>query len=98
MTTAMTTIWIYDADRRGHYTVIHEGGILLDGVRDPEHEAARALEAEGISGLLRVRDARSDRLRSTVPIHKAALMRVSEEETGLRIRRWRPIPRGLKGR
>jgi hypothetical protein len=87
----MTTIWIYDANRWGSYTVIYDDAVLLRGVRDPEHDAARALTAKGLTGVVTVRDAKTDALRSTVCLHKASATCAREDRRNSPYTaRWRP--------
>ena len=41
--------------RSGRYRVWHVGKVLIKRARNPEHEACRALAAQGISGRLETR-------------------------------------------
>ena len=87
--------WMHDADRLGHYTVIFDGAVLLDGARDPEHDTARALVALGHTGRLTMWDARTDAHRSTVAIEAAAKMTVREDQRRMRLVKWKPMPTDL---
>ena len=46
------------------YSVIHAGKLLVDGSRDPACDAARALLAKGITGMLTLLDGTTGRPRS----------------------------------
>lgn len=71
------------------YRVVWEGGTLVARARDPEHEAARALQALGISGLMQtfVRGTAS----MVLDIARVAKCMVVENSRGLRVMPWRPI-------
>jgi hypothetical protein len=89
----MTTIWLYDATSHGNYTVIYDDAVLLLGVRDPEHDTARVLTAKGVTGVVMVRDAQTDALRSTIDIQKASATFTREDrKIGPRITKWYPYP------
>ena len=97
----LTTIWIYEAGLTPNYsvyTVVHDGAVLVERVRDPEPEAARALEALGVTGVMITRDARTDAHRSTATVQRLAKLTTRENRTeGLAMRKWRPPPASFGG-
>jgi hypothetical protein len=64
------------------YDVIFEGEVIVCRSRDPEHDAARILEARGFRGRFRTIDARTGRLRMVHDIVKAARLRTIERDDG----------------
>jgi hypothetical protein len=72
------------------YSVIFEGGLLVDRSRDPECGAARALLARGYTGSLHMLDGRSGRPRTVIDIEKAARL-TAEEGSPPRFRRFRGV-------
>jgi hypothetical protein len=70
----MTEAWLHCVDRKSEFVVVYMGELLVTS-GDPELDAARALVALGVTGKLQVYDARTDRLRSTVDIERAAKLR-----------------------
>ena len=72
------------------YAVLFAGRLIVENSRDPEHDAARALVAIGLTGKLTLCDGKSGRARTIIPdIEQAAGFRMSEESRdGLRLRRY----------
>jgi hypothetical protein len=64
----------------GRYSVLFDGKLLVEGSRDPECDAARALLAKGITGKLTMLDGKTGRPRTI--IEKAAKMTVEEGPHG----------------
>ena len=81
--------------RRGQKYAVHwHGQIIVAASLDPEHDAARALLARGISGTMRTVD-KAGVVRMMLDIEKAAKLTVIEEDSrGLRVRAWMPFPAG----
>ena len=82
--------------RPGRFDALADGEAIVSGSRDPEHAAARALVARGITGQMVTRWLGSAHL-STRPRDIEAVARhfISEEGTnGLRHRKWRGEPGG----
>jgi hypothetical protein len=70
-----------------------DGEIIVVGSRDPEHDAARALLAKGITGKLTFVDAHTGRPRTVIDIDQAAKLTVEENSGyGPRVRKWKPMP------
>ena len=72
------------------YAVLFRGQLIAENSRDPEHDAARALVALGLTGKLTLCDGKSGHPRTIIPdIEHAAGFSVSEESRdGLRLRRY----------
>ena len=65
------------------------GELLIERSRDPEHDAARALLAKGISGKLTLLDGKTGSPRTIINIEKAAKVTVEDNRTtGPRYRNW----------
>ena len=60
------------------YSVICRGELIVDGSRDPECDAARALLARGIAGKLTLLDGKTGKPRIIVDIEKCAGLMVKE--------------------
>jgi hypothetical protein len=72
-------------------SVIFDGKLLVERSRDPEHDAARALLAKGISGKLTMLDGKRGIPRTIIDIEEAAKLSVAEESRhGLRKRNVNP--------
>src|SRR5689334_1534097 len=54
------------------YDVLLDGDLIIPDSRDPEHDLARALLAQGITGTVEVIDGSAGKPRSRVNIEKAA--------------------------
>ena len=67
------------------YSVLFEDQLLVDGSRDPECDAARALLAKGITGNLTMLDGKTGRPRTIINIEAAA--HLSTREGPLRFER-----------
>ena len=75
------------------YRVTFNGAVLVENARDPEHEACRALLAQGITGKLETYFPGGAVARMRLDIEKAADLTVSEGcKTGLKRIRWQPFP------
>ena len=69
------------------YSVLFDGKLLVEGSRDPECDAARALHARGLTGKLTLLNGKTGIPRTTIDIEKAAHQRVAEEsKNGIRMR------------
>src|SRR5262245_812515 len=66
----------------GRYSVILDGKLLVQGSRDPECDAARALLATGLTGKLTMLDGETGVPRSIINIEKAAKLTVKEGRHG----------------
>lgn len=64
------------------YSVIYDGKLLIERSRDPEHDAARALHAMGLTGKLTLLDGKSGVPRSVVDIERAAKLTMTERIRG----------------
>jgi hypothetical protein len=60
------------------YSVIFDGKLLVERSRDPECDAARALLAQGITGMLTMLDGKTGKPRTVIDIEKAAKLTVKE--------------------
>jgi hypothetical protein len=72
------------------YSVEFAGELIVEGSNNPEHDACRALLANGITGPLLLLDCATGKERSRIDIERGALWLVSEEQRGFRVRRWAP--------
>ena len=62
------------------YAVLFSGRLIVENSRDPEHDAARALVAMGVTGKLTLCDGKSGHPRTIIPdIEQAAGFSMSEE-------------------
>jgi len=70
------------------YAVLFSGRLIVENSRDPEHDAARALVAMGVTGKLTLCDGKSGHPRTIIPdIEQAAGFSMSEESRdGFRLR------------
>jgi hypothetical protein len=74
------------------YTVTLDGEEIVTLGRDPEHEAARACLARGITGRLELVDANTGMVRTRFDIERAAKLTVVERDAGgLRFEKYRPF-------
>jgi hypothetical protein len=71
---------------RGHYSVLFNGRLIVEGSRDPECDAARALVKRGHRGLLHMLDGKTGKPRTIVDIEKAARLRTVETGNAPRFR------------
>jgi hypothetical protein len=78
---------------RGHrYRVTHAGTVLIDGSRNPEFDACRALLARGLRGRLEVWRKGAAFPAMVLDIEAAARLTVAEtEREGPRFAPWRPF-------
>jgi len=74
----------------GRYSVLFDGKLLVEGSRDPECDAARALLAQGITGKLTLCDGKTGRPRTIIDIEKAAKLRTYDDSRGLGWEKWKP--------
>ena len=80
--------------RGDRWRVIHDGIVLVESSRDPEHDAARALTALGLTGTIETRHPRSAIVSMRLDISKAATSTVIENKrSGPRLGRWQPFDR-----
>jgi hypothetical protein len=66
------------------YSVLCGGELLVSRSRNPECDAARALLAKGIMGMLTTLDGKTGKSRTTVHIERAASLTVKEGPYGPR--------------
>jgi hypothetical protein len=75
------------------YAVIHEGKLLVMRSRDPETDAARALQAMNRQGVLHLYDGlpggKAGKLRTITNIAKASKLRAVEADHGPRFVKYR---------
>jgi hypothetical protein len=78
---------------RGHrYRVTYAGTVLVDGSRNPEFDACRALLAKGIRGKLEIWRKGAAFPAMVLDIEAGARLTVAEtEKEGPRVVRWRPF-------
>ena len=73
------------------YDVTLGGMTIVTDSSDPEHDAARALLARGLTGKATMVDGNTGKARMRINIEQAAQWRCSEEDKGgLRLRKLRP--------
>jgi hypothetical protein len=70
------------------YDVLLDSQVVVAESRDPEHDLARVLLAQGIQGRVEVLDGNTGKPRSTVDIEAAAKLCVS---SNLQKRKWKPL-------
>jgi hypothetical protein len=71
-----------------------DGEVIVTSSICPGYDAARVLQARGLSGPFQTVGS-TGRLRMTFPsIEKAALLTLREDDKGLRVVKWRSLPRG----
>ena len=76
------------------WRVSHNSIVIVENSRDPEHDAARALGALGLTGTLETRHAGSETISLRLNIVNAASRTVIENErTGPTCGRWQPFNR-----
>jgi hypothetical protein len=73
------------------YSVIFRGKLLIEGSRDPECYAARALVAKNIMGKLTMLDGKTGKPRTFIDIEKAARLTAEEGPNAPRFRRFRGV-------
>ena len=75
------------------YDIIFDGRVIIADSDDPECELARALLAEGITGIVQLLDAETAKPRMLINIEKAAKLTVQENRTrGPRFVKWKADP------
>lgn len=80
--------------RGDRWRVLHDGIVIVESSRDPEHDAARALKALVLTGIIETRHAGSATVAMRLDIEKAAGRTVIEgERTGPKFGRWQPFDR-----
>ena len=80
--------------RGDRWRVLHDGIVIVESSRDPEHDAARALAALGLTGTIETRHAGSAIVAMRFDIAKAAGRTVIEgERTGPKFGRWQQFDR-----
>jgi hypothetical protein len=78
--------------RGQRYRVTYAGAVLIDGSRNPEFDACRALQAKGITGKLEVWRAGAAYPAMLLDIEAGAGLTVAEtDREGPRLVRWRPF-------
>jgi hypothetical protein len=74
------------------YDVVFDGEHIITGSRDPECDAARALLARGIAGLIQIVDS-AGKPRAHINVEKAAKLTAREDShRGPRFAKWQPRP------
>ena len=91
------TVVVLSPARPGRYDVQPGEEVIVRGSRDPEHDAARALLARGITGPMTTMRANGMVCMHLVSIEKTAHWSVREDDVGLRLQRWKPFPRRSVG-
>ena len=76
-------IWVPGTGYR--YSVIFRGKLLVERSRDPECDAARALQAEGFVGKLTLLDGKTGKPRTVINIEHAARLSAEEGPNGPRL-------------
>lgn len=77
------------------YRVTREDGTtLIEGSRVPEHDACRALLAEGVTGKLAIWRKGKSHPDMFLDIERAAGRTVSEGKDGIAFRKWKPFDQG----
>ncbi len=80
--------------RGDRWRVAHDGIVIVKSSREPEHDAARALSALGLTGTIETRHIGSTVVSMRLDILKAASRTVIENErTGPTFGRWQPFNR-----
>jgi hypothetical protein len=86
------TVVVLSPARPGRYDVQLGEEVIVRGSRDPEHDAARALLARGITGPMTTTRANGMVCMRFASIEKTAGLTVVERSSGgLTIERWRPF-------
>ena len=71
------------------YRVWHDGSVLIESCKSPEHDAARKLSAMGVTGRMQTRRLGQSRVDMEMLIAVAAAKTVSEtQKHGPRVVRW----------
>ena len=73
------------------YDVTYDGEQVVTGSHDPEHDLARALLAKGVTGLVEIVEADSNKARTFVNVVPAAKWSIFEGQRQLGRGRWRPF-------
>ena len=73
------------------YDVSYAGEIIVTGSHDPEHDLARALLANGVTGLVEIVDGNTGKARTFVNVVPAAKWSICDGLRGLRRDRWKPF-------
>lgn len=80
--------------RGDRWRVWYNGTVLIPSARDPEHAAARALLARGLTGMVEVWHMGANHPAFRLDIERSATRTVAETERHApRLRTWRPPPR-----
>ena len=87
------TVVVLSPARPGRHDVRLCEEVIARGSRDPEHDAARALLARGITGLMTTMRA-NGMVCMRFNIETAAPFTIREDNNGLHVRRWEAFPRG----
>jgi hypothetical protein len=78
--------------RGDRWRVLHDGIVIIESSRDPEHDAARALEALGLTGTIETRHVGSTVVSMRLDIVTAVRRTVIEgDRSGPRFGPWRPF-------
>jgi hypothetical protein len=70
------------------YSVIFNGELIVERSHDPEHDAARALLAKGITGKLTMLDGKTGKPRTIIDIERASRWRTQDGRGALRRQRY----------
>jgi hypothetical protein len=89
----MSTVVVLSPARPGRYDVRLGEEVIVRGSRDPEHDAARALLARGITGPMTTTRANGVVCMRFASIEKTAQLTISETDEGFKVRRWEAFPR-----
>lgn len=77
--------------QRQRFRVWHDGRVLIEATRDPEHEACRALLALGLTGQLQTTWCGKKGICAKFDIETAAQFTTSDADNGTRTVRWKPF-------
>ena len=92
MIVQVTFIRIGTGARGDRYRVMHNGLVIVESSRDPEHDACRVLVALGVTGILETRHSGSSIVSIRKDIERGAMRAVIENKhEGPRIGRFKPF-------
>jgi hypothetical protein len=84
---------LHARDHGRRWDVMLYGESIVEGSRDPEHDAARVLASRGLAGRAETVDAITGKPRMRFDIERfAATSAVERAAGGLSTERWRPMP------
>jgi hypothetical protein len=88
--TAITTLILHELGKGRYRVDLDNGEVLVASAYDPEHAAARALMARGVTGQLQTLHAGSPTICLSGDIAAMAQLSVTDEDGRLVFRKWRP--------